>query len=31
MTLLLEALALGFVLMFIARVAMALLKGLRHG
>lgn len=31
MILLLEALALGFVLMFIARVAMALLKGLRHG
>jgi capsular polysaccharide transport system permease protein len=30
-TLLLQALALGFVLMFIARVAMALLRGLRHG
>ncbi|MFC4275361.1 sugar ABC transporter [Achromobacter aloeverae] len=29
--LLLQALALGFVLMFIARVAMALLRGLRHG
>jgi capsular polysaccharide transport system permease protein len=29
--LLLEALAIGFVLMFIIRVAMALLKGLRHG
>ena len=29
--LLLQALALGFVLMFIARVAMSLLKGLRHG
>lgn len=29
--LLLQALALGFVFMFIARVAMALLKGLRHG
>ena len=30
-TLLLQALALGFVLMFIVRVAMALLRGLRHG
>lgn len=29
--LLLQALALGFVLMFIARVAIALLRGLRHG
>ncbi|MGB6243196.1 MAG: sugar ABC transporter [Castellaniella sp.] len=29
--LLLQALALGFVLMFIVRVAMALLRGLRHG
>ncbi|CAB3849485.1 sugar ABC transporter [Achromobacter piechaudii] len=29
--LLLQALALGFVLMFISRVAMALLRGLRHG
>ncbi len=29
--LLLQALALGFVLMFIARVALALLRGLRHG
>lgn len=29
--LLLQALALGFVLMFIARVTMALLRGLRHG
>ncbi len=29
--LLLQALALGFVFMFIARVAMALLRGLRHG
>ncbi|WP_228255701.1 sugar ABC transporter [Pollutimonas thiosulfatoxidans] len=29
--LLLQALALGFALMFIARVAMALLRGLRHG
>ncbi|WP_454672838.1 sugar ABC transporter [Achromobacter pestifer] len=29
--LLLQALALGFVLMFMARVAMALLRGLRHG
>ncbi len=29
--LLLQALALGFVLMFIARVVMALLRGLRHG
>lgn len=29
--LLLEALALGFVLMFIVRVALALLRGLRHG
>lgn len=29
--LLLQALALGFVLMFVARVAMALLRGLRHG
>jgi capsular polysaccharide transport system permease protein len=31
MTLLLQALAAGFVLMLIARIAMALLKGLRHG
>ncbi|MFF7398270.1 sugar ABC transporter [Achromobacter sp. NPDC008082] len=31
MVLLLQALALGFVLMFISRVAMALLRGLRHG
>jgi capsular polysaccharide transport system permease protein len=31
MTLLLQALAAGFVLMFIARIAMALLKGWRHG
>ncbi|AOB33865.1 sugar ABC transporter [Bordetella sp. H567] len=30
-TLLLEALAIGFVLMFIVRVALALLRGLRHG
>jgi len=29
--LLLQALALGFVLMFITRVGMALLRGLRHG
>lgn len=31
MILLLQALALGFVLMFVTRVAMALLRGLRHG
>jgi capsular polysaccharide transport system permease protein len=31
MTLLLEALALGFVLMFLTRMGLALLKGLRHG
>jgi capsular polysaccharide transport system permease protein len=31
LTLLLQALAIGFVLMFITRVAMALLKGWRHG
>lgn len=30
-TLLLEALAIGFVLMLFARIAMALLKGMRHG
>ena len=29
--LLLQALALGFVLMFVLRAAMALLRGLRHG
>jgi len=31
MVLLLQALALGFVLMFVTRIAVALLKGMRHG